>query len=73
MKQSDSLFYDVVNARGYAVQFKILGYRSALRYLDMYQGSFADRGQAPYKIRLTKPQPPTDRRTPDAATQEGEG
>ena len=57
MKKSEELFYDVVNAKGYAVQFKIFGHASALRYLDMYQKSFADRGDAPYKIKLTKPQP----------------
>jgi hypothetical protein len=62
MKHSESLFYDVVNAKGIAVHFKMLGYERAERPLAMYERAFTENG--PYKIVLTKPQP-TDRRTPE--------
>lgn len=55
MKQSEALFYDVVNAKGVAVHFKMLGHNRALMSHKMYTAAFPDAG--PYKIVITKPQP----------------
>jgi hypothetical protein len=55
MKQSETLFYDVVNAKGVAVHFKMLGHNRALMSHKMYTMAFPDAG--PYKIVITKPQP----------------